>query len=285
MQAAEDFALFKSIMVQRNLHLNKQATNLLQRLNPAPKPSEPAATLQPSLPEGGEDKEWMVEEEEEEEGELKEAMRKSKEEYELRKSMEEEELQRMIAEATRESLKMQQEVNAARSPCESTQEREKEEQKSKETLSLTHPLPPVTNAPPTAQGESKERQLPSAPLPAHTSSSLSPKREVMSGAEAAANWLASARAEVSSDTQVDRTPVQNTTVSSHVHSAPRRYYCSGLIPAGTERFEGKGSLSPEAARSTACSQSSTTQEGTGPVHCWSSFSWITPRYSSCSLLN
>ena len=100
--AAEDFLVFKSVMVRRNISLEQQALQLMQsQLGQSPEAYSPSQ----GPPEGETPLTSVSQKEEEEARILEEVMRESKREYELQQSMEEEELEKMLALAKEESLK------------------------------------------------------------------------------------------------------------------------------------------------------------------------------------
>lgn len=106
--AADDFLLFKSIMVRRNIDLELQALTLLRNQTG----HSPVSYNKESTPGDTSDDSSSVnrvksqKEEEEDEKILREAVKLSEEQYELERSMENDELQRLIEQAKQESLEM-----------------------------------------------------------------------------------------------------------------------------------------------------------------------------------
>ena len=108
--AADDFLLFKSIMVRRNIDLELQALKLLKnQTGHSPisynKSSTPGDTSSDDLS-GVNRVQSQKDKEEEDEKILREAVKLSEEQYRLECSMEDEELQRSIEQAKQESLEM-----------------------------------------------------------------------------------------------------------------------------------------------------------------------------------
>lgn len=100
MLAAEDFVLFKSHMVQRNVDLEFQALGLLQsQLGHAPNVYDPNAPPLPPLP-------APVDVHLDEEETFQKALEESKREFETQKSLDEEAMQKLIDLATKESLQL-----------------------------------------------------------------------------------------------------------------------------------------------------------------------------------
>ena len=99
--AADNFLIFKSMMVQKNIDLELQALSLLQRqLGYSPnayRPGDPEEDFLRGKTAGGED-----------DALLEEALKQSKEEFDLQQSLDEEETARLLEMAKAESLRLYQ---------------------------------------------------------------------------------------------------------------------------------------------------------------------------------
>lgn len=230
-QAAEDYVVFKKMMEKRNLELNQQAMVVLQQRSPPP-------VTKDTMTSATESKEKEAEEEE-----LQEALRRSKEEFEEgmsrglsveEREMEEEELQqalkRSMEEYTHITTAQQQPI-----PALSNQETEPPESRQAPTEPASPPAGSRSQPPPAspsfnssakhlvdAHGLNSQPQTPgptssSQPPPADTpglrvAPTVSAPPAVRTGADAAAEWLASARAEATK-TSTSSLPTSQSLVS------------------------------------------------------------------------
>ena len=231
-QAAEDYVVFKKMMEKRNLELNQQAMGVLQQRSAPP-------VLKDAMTSAAESKEKEAEEEE-----LQEALRKSKEEFDgglsrglsvEEREMEEEELQQALRRSM-EEYNQSQITTAQQQPPPS---------ESRPPASRhTHPEPSLPVSSPSAGSISPDHNTSAIPLdlangassqaPDLTPADLQPSSHspvdspgsrvplpqltvsappaVRTGADAAAEWLASARAE-GNKTSIPAAPVAQSLVS------------------------------------------------------------------------
>ena len=211
--ATEDFLLFKSIMVQRNIDLELQALKLVQRqLGHSPEAYQQG---------GGSDQEAIDRMKrsrraasEEEERILRKVLEESKKEYERQKSLEEEEMEKKIMLAKQESLK-----SIKVSQREKKEAAKTDSQQKKEVLSLSpsqekddqvkgkivNEQDDTSSKSPSRAASSKEEALPSL-TPEHKGS--------IKVSDAASLWLESAKADVGKDKSgADAKPI---TVSTNI---------------------------------------------------------------------
>ena len=101
--AADNFLIFKSMMVQKNIDMELQALSMLQKqLGHSPEAYQLST----------EDSKWPPKErdgsEEEDEKVLEEILQQSKKDYELQQSLDEEEMEKLLTLAKEESLRLYQ---------------------------------------------------------------------------------------------------------------------------------------------------------------------------------
>ena len=209
--ATEDFLLFKSIMVKRNIDLELQALKLVQQqLGHSPEAYQPGGGDQEAI---DRIKRSRRSADEEEERILRKVLEQSKKEYEKQKSLEEEEMERRIMLARQESLKsieisqkekqeeatdLQQKKEMTPSPskekCEKVNENtiEREEcEKVKKNNVAQNDVPQTSQSPSrTVSNKDQMEELPS----------LTPTHKAQDKvSDAASLWLESAKADIGKD--------------------------------------------------------------------------------------
>ena len=213
--AAEDFIVFKSMMVQKNIDLELQALTILQKqLGHSPEAYVPSSksgeTETKTSPTHGEDEKI-----------LKEVLETSKKEYDLEQSLDEEQLEKLITLAKQESIRLYQAAEkeqqlltesvdkmslkvqsasgdkSTTSSSVSSMKVELSESVGKVTESMSPPASIELSKPPNITSPSKtSQQVPLQPLVQSPGDKQRDKNEG-SSSDAAAMWLESAKAEFS----------------------------------------------------------------------------------------
>ena len=230
--AAENFAIFKSIMVQKNIDLELQALSLLQKqLGHAPEAYDPESEPTARTISGGN--------KEDEDSLFKEALEQSRKEFEKQESLDEEEIEKLIALATQESLRLfeaskREKQSQNKASIQPPSDKSEGTSIDVQTDESTGPPSPKGSSPSTKDPEleCKKPSLPKitspqrkqqAPLQSLFPKHISPSSEAssaprgsVSSSEAASLWLQSAKAEFGESSGGSTTGKQKVGVSLSV---------------------------------------------------------------------
>eukprot|EP00057_Strongylocentrotus_purpuratus_P030842 XP_782861.1 PREDICTED: cilia- and flagella-associated protein 36 [Strongylocentrotus purpuratus] len=190
--AAQDFSVFKSMMTQKNIELELQALSMLQqRSGQIPNIMKPGENTPVEHSQAQADSE--------EERILKEVMQKSQEEYD--------EMVKMKKKSSTVNKAMDKSLASGKEVEQLKIHKQKEEEVMQKTLKLAISEGPTpAPAPSTKSSKPLSARLPKSPAPSTSSSASSASSKSakpVSGEEAAASWLLSAKAEAAESSRAD----------------------------------------------------------------------------------